>query len=177
MPTSWKKGESLGSGSFGSVFLALSDNGELLAVKEVNLSSEKRHVEDRLRDLQQEIRLLSTLRHPNIVQYVGYEHRQNNFYIFLEYVAGGSIQTLLGTFGSFDENVIRIYVTQVRPRRPFASPRAPAAPNAPDFPPPPSRGDGARSTRSCRACPSCTRRRRCTGTSRAATSSWSATAA
>ena len=62
MPTSWKKGESLGSGSFGSVFLALSDNGELLAVKEVNLSSEKRHVEDRLRDLQQEIRLLSTLR-------------------------------------------------------------------------------------------------------------------
>lgn len=120
MPRSWKKGESLGSGSFGSVFLALSDNGELLAVKEVNLSSERSDADDRLQDLQQEIKLLSTLRHPNIVQYVGFQHQpdslQNNFYIFLEYVAGGSIQTLLNNFGRFEENVIRIYTTQVRER-------------------------------------------------------------
>lgn len=139
MPRTWKRGESLGSGSFGNVFLALSDNGELLAVKEVSLNNgELKDVHHTLEDLQQEIKLLSTLRHPNIVQYVGAQHidmshtpislgalsghhqysnghqlGQNSFYIFLEYVEGGSISSMLTRFGRFEESVIRVYTAQI----------------------------------------------------------------
>ena len=50
-----------------------------------------------------EMEFLSQLHHSNIVGYMGIEHEGNCTNVFLEYVPGGSIYSLLSKFGSFDE--------------------------------------------------------------------------
>lgn len=57
--------------------------------------------------------MLSTLQHPNIVRYVGTLREKRSLYIFLEYVAGGSIASMLARFGRFEETVIRLYTKQI----------------------------------------------------------------
>ncbi|XRB05940.1 mitogen-activated protein kinase kinase kinase [Pycnococcus provasolii] len=114
MPRRWKKGDAIGSGSFGSVFLGLnSDTGELLAVKEVPVSAKGTKHTEALQQLESEVVLLAKLQHPNIVRYVGTIREEANLYIFLEYVPGGSIASLLARFGRFEESVIRVYTRQI----------------------------------------------------------------
>jgi serine/threonine protein kinase len=52
-----------------------------------------------VRELEGEIRTLQKLRHPNIVQYLGFERTDTHFNIFLEWMPGGSIRKLLDDFG------------------------------------------------------------------------------
>jgi hypothetical protein len=115
MPRRWTKGDSLGSGSFGCVFLGLnSDTGELFAVKEVAVNKKDDAAQrEAIEQLEQEVELLSRLQHPNIVRYIGIEREVTALYIFLEYVPGGSIASLLGRFGRFEESVICVYTRQI----------------------------------------------------------------
>ena len=53
-----------------------------------------------VRELEGEIRTLQKLKHPNIVQYLGFERTETHFNIFLEWIAGGSIGKLLDDFGA-----------------------------------------------------------------------------
>ena len=55
------------------------------------------------------------LNHSNIVRYLGtqLDFSNNCLYIFLEYVPGGSIYTLLSKFGPFSESVIKLYTKQI----------------------------------------------------------------
>ena len=69
----WKKGELLGRGAFGNVYLAMTSTGELLAVKEVNLTMSTKDEKQAVKALQTEISLLRQLRHPHIVRYLGSE--------------------------------------------------------------------------------------------------------
>ena len=66
-------------------------------------------------DLQREIDLMKSLKHPNIVRYFGAEvdHSKNILHIFQEWVPGGCISTLLKKFGPFFITVIKSYVTQI----------------------------------------------------------------
>lgn len=82
-------------------------------MKEVSLSSDVTKHKESVDQLQQEVALLSTLQHQNIVRYVGSLAEGDFLYIFLEYVPGGSIASLLARFGKFDEGVIRVYTHQV----------------------------------------------------------------
>ena len=52
-----------------------------------------------VRELEGEIRTLQKLKHPNIVQYLGFERTETHFNIFLEWMPGGSIRKLLDDFG------------------------------------------------------------------------------
>ena len=127
-PRRWTKGDCLGSGSFGTVYLGLNgETGELFAVKEVAMTKrtgeggEARHEEggidasaaEAVEQLEQEVELLSRLQHPNIVRYVGISRESRALYIFLEYVPGGSIASLLSRFGAFEESVISVYTRQI----------------------------------------------------------------
>ena len=115
-PRRWVKGDNLGSGSFGSVFLGLnSDTGELFAVKEVHVNNKDQDKiqQESMEQLEQEVELLSRLQHPNIVRYVGIVREAKALFIFLEYVPGGSIASLLGRFGRFEESVICVYTRQI----------------------------------------------------------------
>lgn len=96
----WKRGEILGQGAFGIVYLGLNtDNGELMAVKQMaieDVSSKyilqllslpsTRFIDARrreLKSLQNEINLLKGLQHPNIVRYIGTEINPTALSIFL----------------------------------------------------------------------------------------------
>jgi mitogen-activated protein kinase kinase kinase len=116
----WMKGALIGQGSFGSVYLALhAITGELLAVKQVetpspgannaNDSKKKSMIEA----LKREIGLLRDLHHPNIVQYLGCSSSNDYLNIFLEYVPGGSVQTMLNSYGALREPLIRSFVRQI----------------------------------------------------------------
>ncbi|CAN4113438.1 unnamed protein product [Withania somnifera] len=116
-PIRWRKGEIIGSGAFGRVYMGMNvDSGELLAIKEVSIaingaSRERAHAH--VRELEEEVNLLRNLSHPNIVRYLGTAREAGSLHILLEFVPGGSISSLLGKFGSFPESVIRMYTKQL----------------------------------------------------------------
>lgn len=116
----WMKGSLIGEGSFGSVFLALhSITGELMAVKQVEIPSATKGTEFDKRKtsmvdaLKHEIDLLQGLHHPNIVQYLGTTADEQYLNIFLEYVPGGSIATMLKQYNTFQEPLIKNFVRQI----------------------------------------------------------------
>ncbi|KAH0992744.1 hypothetical protein GBA52_004227 [Prunus armeniaca] len=99
-PIRWRKGELIGSGAFGRVYMGMNlDSGELIAVKQAHI-----------RELEEEVKLLKNLSHPNIVRYLGTAREDDSLNILLEFVPGGSISSLLGKFGSFPESGANILV-------------------------------------------------------------------
>ncbi|KAI5863092.1 kinase-like domain-containing protein [Durotheca rogersii] len=116
----WMKGALIGQGSFGSVYLALhAVTGELLAVKQVEAPSPGANSQidarkkSMIEALKREIGLLRDLRHANIVQYLGCSSSAEHLNIFLEYVPGGSVQTMLNSYGALPEPLVRSFVRQI----------------------------------------------------------------
>ncbi|KAJ6903427.1 mitogen-activated protein kinase kinase kinase NPK1-like isoform X4 [Populus alba x Populus x berolinensis] len=113
----WRKGELIGCGAFGRVYMGMNlDSGELLAIKQVSIaasSASKEKTQAHIRELEEEVKLLKNLSHPNIVRYLGTAREDDSLNILLEFVPGGSISSLLGKFGSFPESVIRMYTKQL----------------------------------------------------------------
>lgn len=110
----WLKGESIGRGSFGSVYLALNvTTGEMLAVKQVVASGDAERNSEGLDALHKEVETMKDLDHLNIVQYLGFEQKKNIYSLFLEYVAGGSISSCLKSYGKFDEPLVKFITRQV----------------------------------------------------------------
>nr|XP_043630617.1 mitogen-activated protein kinase kinase kinase 3 [Erigeron canadensis] len=110
----WKKGRLLGRGTFGHVYLGFnSESGQMCAIKEVKVVADDSSSKESLKQLNQEITLLSQLSHPNIVQYYGSELGEETLSVYLEYVSGGSIHKLLQEYGPFREPVIQNYTRQV----------------------------------------------------------------
>lgn len=116
-PIRWRKGELIGCGAFGRVYMGMNlDSGELLAIKQVLIttnSNSNEKTQAHIRELEEEVKLLKNLSHPNIVRYLGTVREEESLNILLEFVPGGSISSLLGKFGSFPEAVIRMYTKQL----------------------------------------------------------------
>jgi len=118
---SWMQGALIGQGSFASVYLALhAVTGELMAVKQVELPGRvgadaalDKRKESMLAALKREINLLSDLQHENIVQYLGVQATEEHLNIFLEYVPGGSVASMLNNYGHLQEPLIRNFVRQI----------------------------------------------------------------
>ncbi|XP_062012092.1 mitogen-activated protein kinase kinase kinase 3-like [Rosa rugosa] len=99
----WQKGDLIGSGAFGRVYMGMNtESGELIAVKEAHTKV-----------LQDEVRLLENLSHPKIIRCLGTEREDETLTMLLEYVPGGSIQALLEKFGSFSVPVIKRFTKQL----------------------------------------------------------------
>ncbi|KAG2711564.1 hypothetical protein I3760_04G082900 [Carya illinoinensis] len=110
----WKKGRLLGRGTFGHVYLGFnSGSGQMCAIKEVRVAIDDHTSRECLKQLNQEINLLSQLSHPNIVRYHGSELGEETLSVYLEYVSGGSIHKLLQEYGPFKEPVIQNYTRQL----------------------------------------------------------------
>ncbi|KAK4378970.1 hypothetical protein RND71_000832 [Anisodus tanguticus] len=132
LPIRWRKGEMIGCGAFGQVYMGMNlDSGELLAVKQVMIaanSASKEKAQSHVKELEKEVKLLKNLSHPHIVvsksliscpgnclsmkysiailccqRYLGIVREEDTLNILLEFVPGGSISSLLGKFGSFPE--------------------------------------------------------------------------
>jgi len=115
----WIKGELIGKGTYGRVFLAFNVTArEVIAVKQVELpktasdrnDGRQKQVVDALIS---ESDTLKNLDHPNIVQYLGIEYTEDYLSIFLEYVPGGSIGGVQRKHGKFDRDVVRSFTGQV----------------------------------------------------------------
>jgi serine/threonine protein kinase len=110
-PVRWVKGDLIGQGSFGKVFAGLDqDSGVMLAVKQVELGPQ---CEDDVTALQQEIAVLQGHAHDNIVRYYGTERTPEHLNIFLEYVPGGSLRSLIQKFGKLNEAIVKVYTRQI----------------------------------------------------------------
>ncbi|KAI1900261.1 hypothetical protein AGOR_G00048170 [Albula goreensis] len=111
----WLKGQQIGLGAFSSCYQAQDvGTGTLMAVKQVtyvrNTSSEQEEVVEALRE---EIRMMSHLNHPNIIRMLGATCEKNNYNLFVEWMAGGSVSHLLNKYGAFKEAVIINYTDQL----------------------------------------------------------------
>lgn len=78
--------EEIGHGSFAKVRLAQTRTGEKLCVKIVPRSKIAKRKD--LEHLSQEVSVLSSIHHPNIVRYLGSGFDDSGFYIFMEYCEG-----------------------------------------------------------------------------------------
>ncbi|XP_058644652.1 mitogen-activated protein kinase kinase kinase 1 isoform X1 [Onychostoma macrolepis] len=111
----WLKGQQIGLGAFSSCYQAQDvGTGTLMAVKQVtyvrNTSSEQEEVVETLRE---EIRMMGLLNHPNIIRMLGATCEKNNYNLFVEWMAGGSVSHLLNKYGAFKEGVIINYTEQL----------------------------------------------------------------
>lgn len=116
-PIRWRKGELIGAGAYGRVHMGMNlESGELIAVKQVLIASNsmtKEKAQEQVRELEQEVANLRGLSHPNIVRYLGTAKEEGALNIFLEFVPGGSIATMLQKFGCFNEKIIRVFTRQL----------------------------------------------------------------
>lgn len=100
-----------GKGAFGLVWCALrKSGGELVAVKQFQLGTP-----DVLSAVQLEVDILQSLKHPNIVGFLGVQQEESLGVVnlFLEFVSGGSLSGNLAQFGAFPESVVRRYGRQL----------------------------------------------------------------
>ncbi|EKX49238.1 hypothetical protein GUITHDRAFT_85702 [Guillardia theta CCMP2712] len=115
----WRLGRLIGEGAYAQVYQGINaDSGELMAVKqiffsEVSFQDNKKKRTEAIRALQREIDVMKMLQHDNIVKYLGTETDEGRLNIFLEYVSGGSIASLIANFGALDEPVVRKYTRQI----------------------------------------------------------------
>ncbi|XP_076932968.1 mitogen-activated protein kinase kinase kinase 5-like [Bidens hawaiensis] len=110
-----KKGKLIGRGTFGSVYVGSNrETGALCAMKEVEILPDDPKSAESIKQLQQEIDVLSKLKHPNIVQYYGSEIVEDRFYIYLEYVHPGSINKYVRDHcGGMTESIVRNFTRHI----------------------------------------------------------------
>eukprot|EP01012_Entosiphon_sulcatum_P057572 TRINITY_DN81373_c0_g1_i1.p1 TRINITY_DN81373_c0_g1~~TRINITY_DN81373_c0_g1_i1.p1 ORF type:complete len:474 (-),score=52.56 TRINITY_DN81373_c0_g1_i1:53-1474(-) len=99
----------LGKGTWGTVYVGLNEaTREIIAVKEV-IFTNREEIEQTAR----EITLMKKLDHPNIVKYLGADREGNTLKIYMEYIVGGSLASLLKSFGPFTELMCAGYCMQI----------------------------------------------------------------
>ncbi|KRX04200.1 Protein kinase-like domain [Pseudocohnilembus persalinus] len=88
----------LGKGSFASVFAGhkISDPRVIVAVKQIDLQKAEQHQQD-LKQLSREIKILTQLKSPYIVQMHDVIRTTRNLYIFLDYCKQGDLRTLMNS--------------------------------------------------------------------------------
>ncbi|NWI84761.1 M3K19 kinase, partial [Pitta sordida] len=113
-PIMWTRGEVLGKGAYGTVYCGLTSHGQLIAVKEIVLNtSDQLTTEKEYQKVHEEVDLLKTLKHVNIVTYLGTCLEANILSIFMEFVPGGSISSIISRFGPLPEVVLCKYTKQI----------------------------------------------------------------
>ncbi|OLP80812.1 Mitogen-activated protein kinase kinase kinase ANP1 [Symbiodinium microadriaticum] len=121
-PATLQRGDSIGHGwsprSFGSVFKAMiADSGVVIAVKEVFIDVQRKPDEKLKVQLENEIEVMRSLRHPHIVSYYGCHWADDHLHMYLEleYMAGGSLAQVLSNFGPLEESLIERHTQQLLP--------------------------------------------------------------
>ncbi|KAG5501490.1 hypothetical protein JKF63_03319 [Porcisia hertigi] len=105
---SFQRGRAVGSGGFGTVYQVILSDGSLAAVKELKLENANFKAIDR------EVRAMSSIPpHPNCVRYLGSRYSAHHYYIIMEYISGGSINSLRKSVGRFRESVFQRYAYMV----------------------------------------------------------------
>eukprot|EP01064_Diplonema_japonicum_P025279 TRINITY_DN3645_c0_g1_i1.p1 TRINITY_DN3645_c0_g1~~TRINITY_DN3645_c0_g1_i1.p1 ORF type:complete len:1451 (+),score=282.55 TRINITY_DN3645_c0_g1_i1:67-4419(+) len=112
----WVKGQLLGRGSFGSVYLGVLRGGGLIAVKVIDLRQGDAKRPEEMQKIKKEVDFIRSLKHPNIVEYKActFDEENNAIHIFMEYAVGGSLTSLVRRCTErLGEEVIRLYMLHI----------------------------------------------------------------
>eukprot|EP01063_Lacrimia_lanifica_P012328 TRINITY_DN1893_c0_g7_i1.p1 TRINITY_DN1893_c0_g7~~TRINITY_DN1893_c0_g7_i1.p1 ORF type:complete len:564 (+),score=194.73 TRINITY_DN1893_c0_g7_i1:90-1781(+) len=112
----WTKGPILGRGSFGTVYQGLLTTGGFAAVKQINLSKpDCAAFTKELKLLHRELSVMRFLDHPNVCKFLGaeYDEKDEAINMFMEFVSGGSISSLIKKFKLLPVPVVRGYTADM----------------------------------------------------------------
>lgn len=103
----------IGKGAFATVYkLATKQDGIVYAAKELD---KRRFMKNGILDqkVDNEMKIMKDLRHPNIVQYVDHHEHDRWIYIIMEYVAGGELSAYLLGNGKIAEDLVKSITRQL----------------------------------------------------------------
>eukprot|EP01063_Lacrimia_lanifica_P002149 TRINITY_DN11110_c0_g1_i1.p1 TRINITY_DN11110_c0_g1~~TRINITY_DN11110_c0_g1_i1.p1 ORF type:complete len:727 (+),score=260.11 TRINITY_DN11110_c0_g1_i1:81-2261(+) len=106
----------LGKGAFGVVYEGFDqETGRFVAIKEATFQRTGPNVDQQLKKIINEVRMMKQLNHPNIVQYIAAERSKSSLYIYMELVNGGSITSAIASLKGrgFPENIVKVYTRQL----------------------------------------------------------------
>lgn len=83
----------IGKGGFSSVYLVRSNRSDFLYCAKVTQIQNPDSKDEEWKTIDNEIKALTLLNHPNIVRLYDHFHDNAHFYIILEYCSGGNLQT------------------------------------------------------------------------------------
>ena len=107
--TWYRSNRVLGKGTFGAVYLGMSDSGVLAALKYLTLRADAS-----TEDLETEAEALLELEHENVVQFISAAVLKKCLVFALEYVPGGSLITVLeGYDGKIPANVVKKFARDI----------------------------------------------------------------
>ena len=99
----------IGAGQYGKVYKAQNlNNNDIVAIKEISMNK-FREIPKLEEFTKNEVKTLSKVDNPNIVQFIEMLKTQNNIYLIYEYCNGGTIEELLGKKGFLSE-IEAIYI-------------------------------------------------------------------
>ena len=96
----------IGTGSFATVWLATKDQVPV-AIKAVDRSRLTKKLRANLDD---EIRILESVKHPNLVAFVDAVPRTERIYVVLEFLAGGDLQKYIRSKGRLHEGTAQKWI-------------------------------------------------------------------
>ncbi|KAL1826052.1 hypothetical protein ACET3Z_012830 [Daucus carota] len=94
----------IGRGGFGTVYKAKLFNGEIVAVKRLNITDSSDVLTNNRWSFENEIRTLTEVRHRNIIKLHGFCSKDNSLYLIYKFVERGSLGTLLYSDGGPSES-------------------------------------------------------------------------
>ncbi|KAJ2371519.1 Serine/threonine-protein kinase, partial [Coemansia sp. RSA 2607] len=116
----YELGPQIGKGSFATVYKGLNKTNTPVAIKSVVRSSLTRRL---LENLETEINILRTVRHPSIVELIDCLKSRNHIHLVMEYCALGDLASYLrkrkehpalrNEYGGLNMNIVRQFVTQL----------------------------------------------------------------
>jgi hypothetical protein len=109
----WKRGRLLGKGAFGKVWEGLLDSAQMIAVKEVELDIVGQKAQSQYEKLRLEVEILRSVRHRNVVRYLGTSMDDGHVYIFMDLIPGGSLLSILKRFGPLSDMICSRYTRQI----------------------------------------------------------------
>ena len=106
---SWVVGDILYESGNSTIYKAFNINdGKIFVVKKYNCLDGIK-----CENYINEVKIYENLNHPNIIKYIFSEQISNYYFLYLEYIPGGSIKNLVNQFGGFNERLIRKYTKQI----------------------------------------------------------------
>lgn len=110
----WIIGSKIRDGRYGPVFLGMrTDTAEFISAEELSPQDEPSHAPspDGLEALLES--RLARPNQPNVIPYLGYQHKEGRTFILTEYLQGGTLQDLIRSYGALPEPLVRNILRQV----------------------------------------------------------------
>ena len=106
---SWVVGDILYESRNSTIYKAFNiNNGNIFVAKKFNCLEDTN-----CENFINEVQIYQNLDHPNIIKYIFSEQINNYYFLYLEYIPGGSLKNIIDKFGNINERLIRKYTKQI----------------------------------------------------------------